>query len=316
MMSVASNRLVAALAAAVGIALGTSPGLARADVLVDFEDLALAPNSHFEGIDATPFDWTYTDNPWSSRGMMFNNQWAHEIYFGFEFDTWQGQTYSNHTWSGSPPSGLAGQYVAYPGSGAGGSPNYAVFYVPTSVDGSGALVNTAILDLPPGERIQSLDVTNNTYAWNSMKYGDSFSKAFGGVSGGGGSDPDWFLLTITGLDSSGTPIAASPVEVYLADYRAANPADDYILETWKTVDLSGLGDAAKLEFRLTSSDSSVDLGMSTPAYVLVDNIAFGSSVGPAVPEPSSLVLAAAGGAALGGLRLSRRRRSKDTLAAR
>lgn len=318
----ASHRLSWVLLSGAAMVLGA--GLARADALVDFEDLVLSPNSHFEGSDSVWYDWTPTDNPWSSRGMVFHNLWAVEHYewppasgIWYDYTAWQGQTCSNHTWTGTPPTGLAGEYVAYPGSGAGGSANYAVVFR-TSEDvwevggpGSGVFdaASYVTLDLPAGEQIQSLYVANNTYVWDTIKHGDAygFAKPFGGVSGGGGSDPDWFLLTITGLDAAGQPIAAAPVDVYLADYRAPDPAGDYILEDWLFVDLSHMAEAASLQFRLKSTDVG-PYGMNTPAYFLIDNIAFSSSGAAVVPEPSAAVLAGLGAALLGAVRVLRRRR--------
>ena len=63
------------------------------------------------------------------------------------------------------------------------------------------------------------------------------------------------------------------VSLYLADYRATDPNDDYLLDQWAEVDLSplvGLG-ARTLAFRLTSSDNGF-FGMNTPAYVAIDNL--------------------------------------------
>ena len=109
-------------------------------------------------------------------------------------------------------------------------------------------------------------ITNNTYAALSMKEGDGFTKKFGGDDG---TDPDWFKLTVTGTDRSGTE---TTVDYYLADYRFEDPADDYIIETWQWVDLTPLGKVSTLSFSLSSTDNDPIWGMNTPAYFCMDNL--------------------------------------------
>ena len=276
------------LAASFGIAWS---GSAQAE-LIDFEDLSLSQNSHFEGTDSIPYDNTPTLNPWTSRGMTFPLYWAVDTYYGWDYTWWYGVTYSNHTWTGTPPAGLAGQYTAYPSGGAGGSSNYAVFYC-TADWQNGGQTSSFTLDLPPGKQILGLSVTNNCYVWNTIKYGDKYGFTQPFDTG------DYFLLTITGLDGSGQPIAAPPVELYLADYRSQNPAEHYILETWQYLDLSSLVGAEKLLFRLSSTDVG-DYGMNTPGYFVVDNIVFADGQ-PMVPEPASGLLLLVGAVGLWGL---------------
>ena len=276
-------------------------------IIIDFEDLSLLPNSHHEGTDTTPYDSTATLNPWTSRGMTFPLYWAvdhYEVPPGsgqyYDYTWWYGVTYSNHTWSGTPPAGLAGQYTAYPSGGAGGSANYAVFFCTEDWANSGQTYSFT-LDLPQGKQILGLSVTNNCYVWDTLKNGDpyGFTRRFGWLDANGDGDyddpgdyagtyPDYFLLTIQGLDASGQPISAPAVEVYLADYRFADSNQDYILQTWQFVDLSGLQGAEKLLFRLSSTDVG-QYGMNTPAYFLVDNIVLGDGQ-PVVPEPDSGLL--------------------------
>ena len=120
-----------------------------------------------------------------------------------------------------------------------------------------------------------------------MQNGSGFSKKFGGISG---TDPDWFRLTVRGLLGSSETGA---VDFYLADFRSANSADDYILSSWAFIDLTALGTVDKLRFALTSSDTG-SYGINTPAFFALDSIG-------SVPEPSSaslLLIAALGFAAV------------------
>ncbi len=177
-------------------------------------------------------------------------------------------------------------YNSITGGGAGGSSQYAVATAFAPVE----------ITLPGSPR--TVDITNTTYAYYSMLNGDSFAKKFGGA---GGTDPDFFLLTISGLQGANT---VGIEQLYLADYRNLSNVPDFILDTWVTIDLTGLAGSDRLLFSLDSSDhfifNNVDLGMNTPAYFALDNLTF-------VPEPTAAGLLVLG--ALGGMRIARRCRS-------
>jgi hypothetical protein len=80
------------------------------------------------------------------------------------------------------------------------------------------------------------------------------------------------------------------VDFYLADYRSD---EDYIINAWTWVDLTGLGAVYGLEFSLSSSDNS-DYGMNTPAYFAMDNL-------ETVPVPGTFLILASGILWLSGL---------------
>lgn len=116
-----------------------------------------------------------------------------------------------------------------------------------------------------GGIVNGFYITNSTYAYLSMKKGDSFSKKFGGLTG---DDADFFLLTIKKYKDG--VLGAETVEFYLADFRFTDNSQDYIVNTWEYVDLTSLGDVDSLSFNLTSSDNNA-AGMLTPAYFCMDN---------------------------------------------
>jgi hypothetical protein len=89
---------------------------------------------------------------------------------------------------------------------------------------------------------------------------------FGGASG---NDPDFLSVTISSWKNNGNAGDTS-ITVYLADFRDANNANDYILNTWKWVDLSVFGAVDSFGFNFYSSDTG-DFGINTPLYFCIDN---------------------------------------------
>lgn len=233
-------------------------------VTVDFGDVLLAPESYFALNEAG-------STVIESGGVRL----PHETpsWGGFSKFTVSNQT--NTTVGGWQNSGSA--------ITAGGVSNgqYAVGFV-----GGGLQLEFAA---PEGVALGGLYVTNTTYAALSMRDGDAFAKRFGGE---GGTDPDWFALTIRGLGSGDVQLGEA--EVMLADFRFSDSAMDYIVQDWLYVDLSGFGEGVKaLSFELNSSDVGA-FGMNTPAYFALDNLSY-----TAVPEPRLAVLAIGLGALLG-----------------
>ncbi len=228
-----------------------------AAVIVDFEELPLAPESYFDG-----YGFAATSGSFTSQGAVFQTN-----PFG------PGWSYSNQTDTTTP--GFSNQWSAYAGSGFNGSSNYVL--------GTTFNANEAYINLPTGTSIASLYVTNTTYAALSMRDGDAFAKQFGGALG---TDPDYFKVTFTGftqLNASGG--ITGNAEVYLADFRFADSAADFILDTWRFVDLTGLGHASSIGIAFESSDVGM-FGINTPTYVAIDHLTVTTA---AVPEPSLLV---------------------------
>ena len=191
-----------------------------------FEDLALYPESYYNGSDNA--------GSFESGEVVFNN-FFDDTYGPY----WEGFSYTNCT--DTITLDYTNQYSAITGSGAGGSENYAVAYL-----GFFGIVPTIVL--PKEVRVTKIDITNTTYAFLTMKAGYFNAKKFGGDTG---DDEDWFLLTITGKDSDGHIVGT--IEFYLADFRFADNSLDYVIDEWKSVDLSGLGSIKSLEFSLSSS---------------------------------------------------------------
>jgi len=234
--------------------------LARADLNVDFEDLTLPDGeSAFSG--SYPIDGVGGTGQlavFNSRGVGFRN--LSDGDWGF----WEGFAYSNM--SDTATAGFANQFSAYTGTGFDeGDDIYAVGYVGFSEVPTVVFAEAA---KPAG-----LFVTNTTWTALSMLNGDAFAKKFGGPDR---NDPDRLVLTATGRNSDGA--ATGSADFLLADYTFADNQLDYVVDTWRYFDLSGLGTVKTIEFTMTSTDSG-PYGMNTPAYFAIDNLHI-------VPEPA------------------------------
>jgi hypothetical protein len=151
-----------------------------------FENINLGTSGFYNGNDSK--------GEFTSGNFRFFNDYT------ASWDSWSGFAVSNKT--DVTTSGYTNQYSAIPGKGVAGSTNYAVAYP-----------NPVSIITFKDTIISGLYVTNSTYAYLSMKNGDSYAKKFGGESG---NDPDWFLLTIEGFDSGN--ISTGKVYFNLADF--------------------------------------------------------------------------------------------------
>ena len=222
-------------------ALNLRPVIAQ--TVADFENFNLAQDSFVNNaIDPVGFV--------SGDIILPNN-------YNAEWDAWTGWAISSATDSLTP--GFLNQYSAITGGGVNGSDNYAITY---AFDGSIVRLEEAAA----GKTITGFYITNSTYAYLAMRDGDSFAKRFGGVTG---DDPDFFLLKINKYINGN--LASDSLLFYLADYRFADNAEDYIVQDWTFIDLAHFGPADSLLFTLTSSDIG-QFGMNTPAYFCIDNV--------------------------------------------
>jgi hypothetical protein len=222
---------------------------AFAQTTVTFDDLTLAPNSYWSGSDGS--------GSFATNGVTFPNE------YDMDWSYWSGGfIYSNST--DVTTAGYTNDFSAYTGIGAGGSANYAVNY-------------GGNLDFLAPRVLSTIEITNTTYAALSMLNGDTYGKKFGSLNNAAGNPDgtngeDFFRLVITGYDFNNDSIGS--VTFYLADYRFADSTQDYIVDSWETVDLSSLGAVRYLDFTLESSDTNA-LGILTPGYFALDNLVYG-----------------------------------------
>lgn len=217
---------------------------------VTLEDLNLAADQYYNGSDLA--------NGFTSSGVHFSNVYD-EMY-----GSWSGFAYSSK--ADTQTAGWGNQFSAITGSGAANSQTYGLFS--PSYAGTDFITFSALMN------VQKIQITNTTYAYLSMKDGDAYSKQFGSSTDANGivdgtEGKDFFALTIYAHDANDQ--ITDSVVTYLADFRFDQDSLDYILNSWKEVELNL--QANKLSFKLTSSDNG-DFGMNTPAYFAFDNLEF------------------------------------------
>lgn len=211
----------------------------KSQVLIGFETSPLASeNSFWNGSDGL-------SNGISEQSCFFPTNW--DTSFG---GYWAGGfALSNMT--DSVTSGFTNMYSAKAGSGYAQSAQYAVAYGNNYFSLSAGIID-------------SMRITNNTYAYNSMRDGDQFAKKFGGLSG---NDPDYFRVVFKGYLSGN--VKPDSVTFYLADYRFPNNSEDYLVRDWTAVSLSSLGEVDSVTYRFESSDVGIFL-INTPTYFCLD----------------------------------------------
>lgn len=234
--------------------LAITSGYLAAQTVADFENIELSQDTFNNGADGS--------------GGFISGQVFLPNDYSSDFDAWTGWALSSK--KDSISAGFPNQYSCIAATGAEKSNNYAV----------GFAFDPIIMKISnENVMINSIMINNATYPFLSMRDGDAFSKKFGGPTG---SDPDFFLLTMKGFRDG--ELKSDSVDFYLADFRAIDADQDFLIKEWKAVDLSSLGLVDSLMFSLSSSDVGI-FGMNTPAYFCMDNISTESANTTAVKYP-------------------------------
>lgn len=232
----------------------------NAQTIVTFDNFTLAPDTFYQDVNGTDF---------SVNEVTFRYDWA-------SWGSWGGGTaYTNKkdtifTASSTPPY-YANLYSSIVGSAFSGT-NYA------------AVQNGAIITFSNNTTsLLGFYISNSTYAWKSMKNGDQFARKFGDTTGTGsgnsipqGEYPDWCKIIVRGFQNGA--MLNDSVEFYLADYRPAGTASDYVIKNWQYVNCASLGQVDSVRIDMKSSDTGA-WGMNTPGYFTIDNFTTGSTVG-------------------------------------
>ncbi len=203
--------------------------------VADFEGLPLAANSAYSSTTGVSFT-----TGGASFQHKYNGYWSGGFSYTNKYD--------------SSTVGFTNLYGVKPLKGYNNSNIYVIG------QDQGVINLTA-----PSNTVGGFYITNTTYAYKSMKLGDSFGKKFGGATG---NDPDFFKVTVRGY--KGGVLLADSIPFYLADFRFANNTLDYLVDTWQWVNTSTLGNVDSLKFFMFTSDNG-SFGPNTPLFFGLDN---------------------------------------------
>lgn len=243
--------------------LATSFSVSAQVTVETFDTFTLSANSYYKDTVA---------NSWQTSQASFGYDWSGTSASGY----WKsGSAYTNvkDTVNGT----YTNLYGNITNGGFSGN-NYA-----TCQDGALIKVNNLSM-------VSGFFITNTTYAWKVIKNGNQFSRKFGDTTGTGsgtsipqGHYPDWFLLRVVGYRNG---VATNDtIKFYLADYRPAGTANDFVIKNWQFVNCTTLGIVDSIRFHLSSSDNSFGF-MNTPGFFSIDNFTTNTTVG--IHELSSL----------------------------
>lgn len=229
---------------------------------------ALAVTSCVSDDKETDFDWTpdFSDfneqgywkdcyntdlNHVDVNGVRFSHQAEAFEYGGVTYSSWYGFCPSKSTDNADYTSGVwtDHQWSAITGGGvAGKGSEYLVACWRT--DGG---ETSCRMGMPDGSAFypDDLYVTNTSYGYYAMKNGTPFNHAFGA--------DDNCILKINGYLDGVRKFET--INVYLAKGTA-------ILDSWKEVELSKLGNVDTVVFTMESTDSGA-YGMNNPAYFCI-----------------------------------------------
>jgi len=226
-----------------------------------FEDLALPTDSFWNGSDAS--------GSFSSGFVTYYNT------YNSQYSSWGGFAYSSK--KDTLSTGFTNMYSSITGGGHN-SDTYGVAYWSAYSGPVSLSLDPIATNIP----VSGFYITNNTYAYLSMRDGDAYAKKFGGTTG---NDSDWFMLTISGFKNG---VLTDTVDFFLADYRNADNSKDYIINDWTFVNLSKLGVIDSINFTLSSSDNGT-YGMNTPAYFCIDDMSSLYDVSIAETEKTNIL---------------------------
>lgn len=231
------------------------------------DQIDMFPGLHFNdtGLNISGKVWNGMSD--TSGGFVYGKMYFENRY-NTQWNVWSGWAVSKDT--DTSQAGLNAQYAPVPAKGAYNA-------LKAKSDSSFAVsYGRSVIRFPykkGGWPVTYLRFayTNNQYAYNSMKYGDAFSKKFGGAAG---TDPDLFSLQIIGYDDRNQPVDTlgeedMTEELVLADYRMNR---NYLSQNWNYYIGPGFKkNVVRMEFQLFSTDNG-PFGMNTPAYFCLDNL--------------------------------------------
>lgn len=235
----------------------TFTSLAQLTENFDGATFSLTPNSFYQN--------TTTDDWQTSGSTPFAT-------FRYHWDSGSGYWRSGSAFTNVKDS-VNGTYTNIYGSITNGAFNGSTYV--TVKDSAIIKMNSNALSL------SGFFVTNTTFAYKTIKNGNGFSRKFGDTTGTHsglpqGTYPDWFKLIVRPY--RGGVLLTDSVEHYLADYRQAGTANDYIQKNWQYVFCANLPISDSIVITMRSSDTGT-YGINTPAYFCMDNFTVVNTVG-------------------------------------
>ena len=232
-------------------ATGKAAAIVRGDAVVaTFDDNYLADETFFNGDN---YDDTFYSGSYSFHV-------GNAIWPGTTTSFWYDYALSNQT--SNAFSGLDDQYHSAPGGAYEGN-NFVIAF---PQGGSIGVTHDAA-----GDVISGFYIANTAYALNALKGGDSYAREM--------KEGDWFKVTAKDVDNDNNTL-----DFYLSDFRSANAADRYNVESWEWFDLTPLGNVKGVTFAFSGTDIG-QYGLNTPAYFAMDN--FGGE--PAMSEEERVI---------------------------
>lgn len=238
-----------------GLLCGAS--ILTAQNVVDFEELSLEPESHWNGSDGS--------GQFSSAYLKFYNSFTD---WGGGAFSWDGFAYTNET--DESTFSFTNDYSSASGQGVWGSQNYAVSYIMGDWMNDYEPIPSKIKLNPETmpEEISGMFISLNTYSSLYMADNNFYS-----------SGSHWLKLHIVAYNT--TSWYATNADVMLSDYRFENSELDYKITDWTYVDLTWAEGTDSLLFYIYSSDIG-EYGTNTPTYFCIDN--FGEDCPTGIPQ--------------------------------
>ena len=217
-------------------------------VTATFENLYLAENSWEKG-ENLPLGSFVSGSYKFDNGAM--PDWNY--YYDFMYSNSTATTFASY---------VTDQWNNCVGGGYNGSENFVVAYP------QGGKIT--VLNNPEGDVIRGFYITNSAWTVDNIVNGDGMSSDGGAPFGEG----DYFKVIITADNGNS-------IDFYLADYRSANAADRYYVNTWEWVDLTSLGTVKYLTFTFDGTKRN-SYGLTTATYFCMDDF---NGTAPETAEP-------------------------------
>ena len=211
-----------------------------------FDDLYLAPETR----------WWGDEESGAMTSVFYSGSYSFTNTLVKDMATWGGFGYSNKT-STAFNSLLTDQFNSAVGHGVNKSENYAVAYT------QGSQTKVTVTNNSEGEVISGFYITNNAWVKDVSVKGTGMASTDDPIGKKPFGTGDWYKITAKGDNGNA-------LDFYLADYRDANTANHYTLDTWQWFDLRSLGKVKYVTFKADGTRKN-EYGSTIPFYFCMDD---------------------------------------------